>query len=76
MVHYGTSMNTLDTISDPMMESNFTAINYKISITLHGLTPNTMYFYRVNSINTNGSYLSQVANFTTEALGITIHKLL
>ena len=65
MVHYGTSMDTLDGISDPMMESNLTAINYKISITLHGLTPNTMYFYRIQSTNSNGSVLSQTADFIT-----------
>ena len=68
MVHYGTSVDTLDSTSDLKLGSNFTAINIKFSITLKDLMPNTMYFYRVNSTNTNGSVLSNIAIFITEGM--------
>ena len=68
MVHYGTSVDTLDSMSDLKIGSNFTAINDKFAITLKDLMPNTMYFYLVNSTNTNGSVLSTVAIFTTEGM--------
>ena len=64
VVHYGTSMDTLDSISDPITGlSNFTAMHYKFSTTLTALTPNTIYFYRINLTNSDGSVLSQTANF-------------
>ena len=66
VVHYGTSMDMLSNMSDPITGlSNFATMNYKFSITLTALTPNTMYFYRINSTNSNGSVLSQPANFIT-----------
>ena len=59
-------MDSLGNRSDPIMGlSSFTAINNNISITLTDLIPNTMYFYYINSTNSVGSILSQVANFTT-----------
>ena len=69
MVHYGTNMLTLDSMSDPIELSNFTAMNNNISITLDDLIPNTVYFYCINLTNSNGSVKSQVANFTTETEG-------
>ena len=74
VVHYGTSMDILDSTSDPIPElSSFTAINNNISITLTDLIPNTMYFYYINSTNSVGSNLSQVANFTTEIEGRSLY---
>ena len=61
-------MDTRDSTSDLITENNFTAVKYNLSITLKALTSNTMYFYRVNSTNTNGSVLSNVAIFTTEGM--------
>ena len=70
MVHYGTSMDMLSNMSDPITgSSNFATMNYTFSITLTALIPNTMYFYHINSTNSNGSVKSQVANFTTETEG-------
>ena len=66
MVHYGTNKDALDSMSDPIKGlSNFTAMNYKFSITLTTLTPNTIYFYHINATNSIGSVLSQIANFIT-----------
>ena len=63
-------MDIPDSTSDPIPElSSFTAINNNISITLTDLIPNTMYFYYINSTNSVGSNLSDVANFTTEIEG-------
>ena len=61
-------MDTHDSTSDPITENNFTAVKYNFSITLKALIPNTMYFYYINSTNTNGSVLSNVAIFTTEGM--------
>ena len=61
-------MDTRDSTSDPITENNFTAVKYNLSITVKALTSNTMYFYRINSTNTNGSVLSNVAIFTTEGM--------
>ena len=70
MVHYGTSMDSRDSTSDSITgPSNFTAMNNSLSITLTALIPNTVYFYCINSTNSDGSVLSQVANFTTETEG-------
>ena len=67
-------MDMLDSTSDPIQElSSFTAINNNISNTLTDLIPNTMYFYYINSTNSVGSNLSQVANFTTEIEGRSLY---
>ena len=73
VVHYGTSMDRLDSMSDVNTSTNFTAQNYKFSIQLNGLTPNTMYFYVVHSTNSNGTVFSQIANFTTESRGMLLY---
>ena len=70
VVHYGTNMDTLGNRSDAITGLiNFTATNYEFSITLTALTPNTVYFYRINSTNSLGSDVSQIANFTTQIEG-------
>ena len=74
VVHYGTSMDMLSNMSDPITGlSNFTTMSYTFSITLTALTPNTMYFYRINSTNSKGSCFSQIANFTTEIKGRSLY---
>ena len=62
-------MNARDKMSDPVDSISFTAMNYKFSITLNDLTPNTMYFYHVTSANSIQSISSQVQNFTTGSEG-------
>ena len=63
-------MDMLDSTSDPIPElSSFTSIYYKFSITLTALTPNTLYFYNINSTNSLGSEVSQISSFTTKIEG-------
>ena len=82
MVRYGTSMTAVDSTSAPAESSNFTAKNFKVSITVRALTPNTMYFYIINASNTETSVISPIEIFITQGMPIAcycknpVHKIM
>ena len=72
MVQYGTSPGNLNLTSDVIMSGNdITVVDKTYMITLMGLQPVTMYYYRVMVNNSFGSIVSLIGNFITLARGNT-----
>ena len=69
VVNYGTSMSSLDTMSDPVQSGNdFEAVNQAFSVELTGLVDTTTYFYQVVATNGQGSTSSAIQSFNTTIL--------
>ena len=70
-VVYGTSMDTLTTVSrafnhtDPTGLTFFADTNLKYSITLDELKSYQMYYYLIRATNSHGSSSSTIGTFTT-----------
>ena len=69
VVNYGTSMSSLDMMSDPLQSgSDFEAVDQVFSVELTGLVDTTTYYYHVVATNEQGSTSSVIQNLTTTIL--------
>ena len=74
-VLFGTSMDELKMISSVVNTSNIdnllfiTATNVQYNVIIQGLSINIMYYYRVQSVNTNGTTNSSISSFTPSESG-------
>ena len=66
MVHYGSNMDSLDSMSS-LVESgdDFVTQNQVFRVEITGLIPGQVYYYQVNATNTEGSTISSIQSFTT-----------
>ena len=66
MVHYGSNMDSLDSMSS-LVESgdDFVTQNQMFRVEITGLIPGRVYYYQVNATNTEGSTISSIQSFTT-----------
>ena len=70
VVHYGTTMGSLDLMSDPVESGDdFVAVNQVYNISITGLEPVTEYYYMVVSTSTDDTTNSDVESFTTSPIG-------
>ena len=68
-VHFGTSPGSLTPFSQQRQSGdNFTATNLPFSIQLTGLSAETMYYYQVVAVNSEGSNTSVEQSFNTTEL--------
>ena len=74
-VIFGTSMDELHMISSIVNTNNIdilmfiTATNIQYNVTIQGLNINVMYYYQVQSVNTNGTTNSSISSFITSESG-------
>ena len=58
---YGTEMDNLESTSNPVQSgTNFSAVNLPFSVTVTGLTPQTVYYYQLVTSNSIGNDASVV----------------
>ena len=68
-VHFGNSSGSLTPFSQQQQSGdNFTATNLPFSIQLTGLSAETMYYYQVVAVNSEGSNTSVEQSFNTTEL--------
>lgn len=70
-VNYGTTIDSL-TLSTPVLSSGTvpSAFNVTYDIAMQDLTPNTVYYFQLHSMNTYGQTTSTIMTFTTAEAGI------
>lgn len=69
-IYYGTTMDTLDLTSSVVSSTtDISATNTTYTISLKELTPNTVYFFQLHSVNTYGGTTTAVMTFTTSESG-------
>lgn len=69
-VNYGTSSGSLDQSSIAISStSDVSAANLTYSVSIQDLTPNTVYYFQLSSMNTRGAIVSSVMTFTTSEAG-------
>lgn len=69
-VNYGTTIDSL-TLSTPVLSSGTvpSAFNVTYDIAMQDLTPNTVYYFQLHSMNTYGQTTSTIMTFTTAEAG-------
>ena len=69
-IHYGTVRERLDLRSTSLSSiTDILAFNTTYDISLQGLTPNTVYFYELHSVNTYAEIAAAIRTFTTSEAG-------
>lgn len=69
-VNYGTARQLLDQSSQVLSSStDLSAANTTYAISIADLTPNTVYYYQLLSVNSYGRTLSAIMTFTTSEAG-------